>query len=69
MQVMVALAMLAFAANSLLCRFALRSELIDPASFTMIRLAAGAIVPLRSEFDIKNSTSALKKSRGQAQLR
>jgi drug/metabolite transporter (DMT)-like permease len=40
---MVALAMLAFAANSLLCRFALRADLIDPASFTMIRLASGSI--------------------------
>ena len=38
------LAMLAFAANSLLCRMALRGELIDAASFTLIRLASGALV-------------------------
>lgn len=36
------LAMIAFAANSLLCRLALRDTQIDPASFTAIRLAAGA---------------------------
>lgn len=34
--------MLAFAANSLLCRAALRGGAIDAASFTAIRLAAGA---------------------------
>lgn len=37
-----ALAMLAFAANSLLCRMALQQARIDPASFGAIRLAAGA---------------------------
>lgn len=36
------LAMLAFAANSILCRIALERTPIDPASFTAIRLAAGA---------------------------
>lgn len=38
-----AFALLAFAANSLLCRMALRDTAIDPASFTSIRLIAGAI--------------------------
>jgi drug/metabolite transporter (DMT)-like permease len=38
------LAMLAFAANSLLCRAALERGLIDPASFATIRLASGALV-------------------------
>jgi len=38
-----ALAMMAFAGNSLLCRLALRHTGIDAASFTAIRLAAGAI--------------------------
>jgi len=38
------LAMLAFAANSLLCRVALRDTAIDAASFTAIRLASGALV-------------------------
>ena len=36
-----ALAMLAFAGNSLLCRAALRDSQIDPASFTALRLFAG----------------------------
>lgn len=36
--------MLAFAANSLLCRFALRETRIDPATFTLVRLASGALV-------------------------
>ncbi len=35
--------MLAFAGNSLLCRLALRHTAIDAASFTLIRLAAGAL--------------------------
>jgi drug/metabolite transporter (DMT)-like permease len=39
-----ALAMLAFAANSLLCRLALQQERIDPASFGAVRLLAGALV-------------------------
>lgn len=39
-----ALAMLAFAGNSLLCRAALRDSQIDPASFTVLRLFAGAVV-------------------------
>ena len=39
-----ACAMLAFAGNSLLCRLALRGGTIDPASFTAIRLASGALV-------------------------
>lgn len=38
-----ALAMLAFAGNSLLCRAALRDASIDPASFTALRLVTGAL--------------------------
>ena len=37
------LAMIAFAGNSLLCRQALRHTAIDPASFTAIRIASGAV--------------------------
>ncbi len=37
-----AIAMVAFAANSLLCRMALGQGLIDPASFTTIRVISGA---------------------------
>jgi len=40
---LVATAMLAFAANSLLCRLALQQRGIDPASFGGIRLVSGAI--------------------------
>jgi drug/metabolite transporter (DMT)-like permease len=36
-------ALLAFAANSILCRMALRHASIDPASFTSVRLVAGAL--------------------------
>ena len=36
-------AMLAFAANSLLCRLALGQELIDAASFTTVRVISGAV--------------------------
>lgn len=39
-----ALAMLAFAGNSLLCRVALRDTSIDAASFTGIRLVSGAAI-------------------------
>ncbi|WP_022663862.1 DMT family transporter [Desulfospira joergensenii] len=41
--ILTGLAMTAFALNSILCRFALRDGLIDPGSFTMIRLASGAL--------------------------
>ena len=37
-----ALAMLAFAGNSIICRLALSSGSIDPASFTMLRVLSGA---------------------------
>lgn len=39
-----ALAMLAFAGNSVLCRLALDTTAIDPASFTSLRLISGAAV-------------------------
>ena len=37
------LAMVAFASNSLLCRVALKGTAIDAASFTLVRLASGAV--------------------------
>lgn len=40
----VALAMLAFASNSLLCRAALRDSATDPARFTALRVVSGALV-------------------------
>ncbi|MDD1509526.1 DMT family transporter [Pseudomonas sp. CNPSo 3701] len=39
-----ACAMLAFAGNSLLCRLALKTSQIDPATFTSLRLLAGAMM-------------------------
>ena len=39
-----AIAMLAFAANSLLCRLALGAGLIDAASFTSVRVISGAVM-------------------------
>lgn len=39
-----AVAMLAFAGNSLLCRLALKTTQIDPASFTSLRLLSGALM-------------------------
>jgi drug/metabolite transporter (DMT)-like permease len=38
------LALTAFAGNSVLCRLALHDGAIDPASFTLIRFASGAVV-------------------------
>lgn len=44
--ILTAVTLAAFAANSLLCRMALGAELIDPVSFTSVRLASGAAVLL-----------------------
>lgn len=40
----ISIAMLAFAANSVLCRLALAEQQIDPMSFSLIRVASGAVV-------------------------
>src|SRR5438105_95321 len=42
--VLTLLALTAFAGNSLLCRIALKRSEIDPASFTSLRIASGALV-------------------------
>ena len=42
--VLTTLALLAFAANSLLCRLALRGQAIDPATFSAIRIVSGALI-------------------------
>ena len=42
--ILTSLALIAFAANSVLCRSALGEGAIDPSSFTVIRLLSGAIV-------------------------
>ena len=38
------LTLVAFAANSVLCRLALFEEQMDPALFTLLRLTSGALV-------------------------
>jgi drug/metabolite transporter (DMT)-like permease len=42
--ILIVFVLLAFAANTLLCRIALGRDLIDPISFTTLRLLSGAIV-------------------------
>jgi drug/metabolite transporter (DMT)-like permease len=42
--ILTAIAMVAFAANSILCRLALRDTAIDPATFTTLRLVSGALM-------------------------
>ncbi len=42
--VLTALALVAFASNSLLARAALRGQLVDAGTFTLVRLASGALV-------------------------
>lgn len=58
---LVALAMIAFAANSLLCRIALTQTAIDPAGFTIIRMLAGAVtlslIVLARKRSLRNSGS------------
>ncbi|MEA3381714.1 DMT family transporter [Alteromonas sp.] len=51
---LVAIAMVAFAANSLLCRMALAHTSIDPASFTVVRLSSGAWALLFLSFVLKH---------------
>ena len=41
---LIVIAMLAFAGNSLLCRLALKNTQIDPVTYTTVRLTAGAIM-------------------------
>ena len=41
---LISIAMLAFAANSVLCRLALKETAIDAASFTLVRVLSGALV-------------------------
>lgn len=55
--VLTVLAMLAFAANSLLCRLALRETDIDAASFTAIRVVSGALALAILVFAIRGGRS------------
>ena len=57
--ILTGLALIAFAANSVLCRLALGNEAIDAASFTVVRLLSGVIVLfLIIRFTQKNTESS-----------
>ena len=56
-----ALAMIAFAGNSIICRLALANDSIDPASFTVIRLVAGAVT-LIAILAARTNVSAMRRS-------
>lgn len=58
-----ALAMLAFAANSLLGRAALLDDVMDPASFTYLRLISGAITLVVIHFLSRGKTNELINAR------
>jgi drug/metabolite transporter (DMT)-like permease len=62
-QTLTLLALIAFASNSLLCRFALGSHQIDAATFTLLRLAGGAVV-LATLVRSKEGTLTPLRSRG-----
>lgn len=55
--VLTSLALIAFAANSVLCRLALGNEAIDAASFTIMRLLSGTIVLLLIVAATRNSAA------------
>lgn len=55
--VLTSLALIAFAANSVLCRLALGNEAIDAASFTIMRLLSGTIVLLLIVTATRNSAA------------
>jgi drug/metabolite transporter (DMT)-like permease len=57
--VFTALALIAFAANSVLCRLALQQNAIDPATFSSVRFASGAAVLLAIA-----GRGALRRSKG-----
>jgi drug/metabolite transporter (DMT)-like permease len=60
--VLTSLAMIAFASNSLLCRFALKQTNIDAASFTLIRILSGAAA-LWIIMSVLGRTSSTEKAR------
>ena len=65
--ILTALALTAFAANSVLCRLALGDRTIDASSFTVVRLLSGAIV-LFLIIKIKNKSGMLTKGSWSASL-
>lgn len=57
-----ALALVAFAANSILCRIALRNATIDAATFSTIRLTAGALTLLLVTRLVRSNAAPIKPS-------
>src|SRR5262245_53739363 len=57
--VLTAMAMVAFAANSVLCRMALREAAVDPATFSVIRFFSGAVMLLVVAYGLQRPSSAL----------
>ena len=66
--ILTGLALIAFAANSILCRLALGSEAIDASSFTVIRLLSGTIVLLIIIGSTRNTTEGSSKGSWSASL-
>jgi len=62
----VALAMVAFAANSVLCRLALHQQHIDPVSFSGLRIAGGALIPGLMLLGSRTRRSLYYRKKGQA---
>ncbi|MGF1696539.1 DMT family transporter [Vibrio lamellibrachiae] len=52
--------MVAFAANSLLCRVALAQNTIDPGSFTLLRIVSGMATLILIHFIVRSDTPKLK---------
>ncbi len=59
--ILTSLALIAFAANSVLCRLALENEAIDASSFTVIRLLSGTIVLIIIISTTRNTTGTSSK--------
>jgi len=66
--ILTGLALIAFAANSILCRLALGSEAIDASSFTVIRLLSGTIVLLIIVTSTRNNKNVSTKGSWSASL-
>lgn len=62
--ILTAFTLIAFAANSLLCRMALGDGLIDPMSFTTVRLVSGALALILISWLVDESKTQQKKTKG-----
>lgn len=62
--ILTAFTLIAFATNSLLCRMALGDGLIDPMSFTTVRLVSGALALILISRLVDESKTQQKKTKG-----